>query len=176
VSAAATRLHRVVSGFRPVAEDLLADVSRIDLFGVTDDGQAVLALVGDRGDDLTLVARALAQREWLTPRLADWRKLAPNLGLRPDARVRALVLCPEFGAEARAAARAVGPGIALVTWRYLRNGSDADLFLEPIAPAPPVAAAGADRPEPESPSPSPFRSGLSESDLGLTPAERAEFD
>jgi hypothetical protein len=177
VSAVATRLQRVVPGYRRVADDLLADGSRIDLFGVAD-GQAVIALVGGPGDDLILVARALAQREWLAPRLADWRKLAPNLGLRADARVRALVVCPEFGAEARAAARAIGAGIGLVTWRTLRNGSDADLLLEPIAAAPPPGAAdgttGSERREPERPSA--FRSGLSESDLGLTAAERAEFE
>jgi hypothetical protein len=160
-----------------VAEDLLADVSRIDVFGVGAEGQAVIALVGDRGDDLVLVARALAQREWLAPRVADWRKLAPGLGLHADARVCALVVCPEFGAEARAAARAVGPGIGLLTWRHLRNGADADLLLEPVAPFAWTAEDAMAEPGRREPgSTSVFRSGLSESDLGLSAAERAEFD
>jgi hypothetical protein len=167
------RLHCVVPGYRPAAADLLADASRIDLFGVSADGDAVIALVGGRGDDLVLVARALAHREWLTPRLADWRKLAPGLGLDADARIRALVLCPQFDAEALAAARAVGPAVELVTWRYLRNGADADVLLEAIGPA----DAPSQEPDRRDREPVPtFRSGLSESDLGLTAAERAEFD
>jgi len=36
-----------VPGFRPVAEELLADASRIDVFGVSSDGEAVIALLGD---------------------------------------------------------------------------------------------------------------------------------
>jgi hypothetical protein len=167
----ASRLHLVIPEFRPVAEDLLADVSRMDVFGVGGDGSPVLALLGDAGDDLTLVARALAQREWLAPRVDDWLKLAPDLGLRPGASVQAIVLCPEFGPEARAAVRGLEPGtVRLVAWRYLRNGSDAGLLLENITTgpartrsAPPHPAAG-------------FRTGLAESDLGLSDEERADFE
>ena len=163
----------MIPEFRPVATDLLADTSRIDVFGVAEDGSAVLALIGEAGDDLLLVARALAQREWLTPRLPDWRKLAPDLGVVAGAPIQAVVLCPDFGPEASAAARAVEPGaIQLVRWRYLRNGREASLLLEPLEQ--PVDAP---RPAPRAiDSPAPFRSGLSESDLGLSDEERVDFE
>lgn len=169
----AASLERVIPGFRPVATDMLADTSRIDVFGVAEDGKAVLALIGEAGDDLLLVARALAQREWLAPRLPDWRKLAPDLGVVAGAPIQAVVLCPDFGTEASAAVRAVEPGaIQLVRWRYLRNGRDASLLLEPLA-----KPAEAPEPAPRAvETPAPFRSGLSESDLGLSDEERAEFD
>lgn len=162
----------MVPGFRPVAEDLLAHTSRIDVFGLAGDGAAVLALIGDEGDDLLLVARALAQRAWLAPRLSDWHKLAPSLGLRSDAPVRAIVLCPRFSSEARDAAGAVSDGVQLVLWRALRNGHAADLFLEPLERE---AATGEPASAPPQ-APVAFRTGLSESDLGLSAAERAEFD
>ncbi len=169
----AVGLQRVIPGFRPVATDLLADTSRIDVFGVAGDGSAVLALIGEAGDDLLLVARALAQREWLAPRLPDWQKLAPDLGVVAGAPIQAVVLCPDFGPEASAAVRAVEPGaIQLVRWRYLRNGSDAGLLLEPL-----VTPLGTPQPAPQAvDSSAPFRSGLSESDLGLSDEERAEFE
>lgn len=170
LAAVAARLHQVVPGFRPVAEDLLGDTSRIDVFGVADDGTAVIALIGSDGEDLTLVARALAQREWLAPRLSDWLKLAPHLGVRVDGTPRALVLCPHFGTEARAAARAAG-GVQLVGWHFVRNGSAVDLLLDPLPPEP-----GPARPAQAPPPPAPFRTGLSDADLGLSDAERADFD
>lgn len=170
----AARLHLVIPQFRPVAEDLLADASRIDVFGVAGDGSPVLALLGDEGEELTLVARALAQREWLTPRIEDWQKLAPDLGVRPGAPIQAVVLCPEFGSEARAAVRALQPGaVRLVTWRFVRNGSEADLLLSPVSSRPPGSPeAGAPEPHPATG----FRTGLSESDLGLSDTERADFE
>jgi len=175
LTALSARLPGVIPGFRALATDLLADSSRIDVFGVTDDGVAVLALIGDAGDDLVLLARALAQREWLAPRLADWLKLAPDLGLRSGEPVRAVVLCPSFGPEVRAALRSLEPGaVELVAWRFLRNGSDADLLLDPLCPAP-ASPGPAVRPG-ELESPSSFRTGLSERDLGLSDAERAEFE
>ncbi len=169
----AAGLHRVIPEFRPVATDLLADTSRIDVFGLAGDGSAVLALIGEAGDDLLLVARALAQREWLAPRLPDWQKLAPDLGIVAGTTIQSVVLCPDFGPEASAAARATPSGaIQLVRWRYLRNGSDAGLLLEPL-----VTPLGTPQPAPRAiDSPAPFRSGLSESDLGLSDEERAEFE
>ena len=167
----AARLHAVVPGFRPLASDLLADRSRIDVFGVAEDGGPVLALIGQDGEELILLARALAQREWLAPRLPDWLKLAPDLGVRSELPVRALVLCPGFGPESQAALGSLeGGSVQLVAWRYVRNGSEGDLLLEPLAPA------GGGPPGPDVPdAPAGFRTGLTERDLGLSEAELAEF-
>lgn len=172
----AARLHQVVAGFRPVAEDLLADASRIDIFGVAGDGSAVLVLLGEREQEaLVLLARALAQREWLAARLPDWLKLAPDLAVRADAPVRVVLLCPRFGSEAIAAARAVDRGpLDLVAWRFVQNGSEADVLLEPVGPGAPRA--GLPVPAEPSAAESAFRTGLSEADLGLSAEERAEFE
>ena len=174
IRSVAARLHLVVKGFQPIAQDLLADTSRIDVFGVAGDGAAVLALLGEEDEALTLLARALAQRAWLAPRLADWLKLAPDLGVRPDAAVQALLLCPRFGPEALAAAGTVDRStLRLVTWRFVRNGSHADVLLEPVG-APPLSSQAPAPAEPASPSA--FRTGLSEADLGLSDEELAEFE
>lgn len=176
IRSVAARLHLVVKGFRPIAQDLLADTSRIDVFGVAGDGAAVFALLGQEDEALTLLGRALAQRAWLAPRLADWLKLAPDLGVRPDGAVQALLLCPRFGPEALAAAGAVDPStLQLVTWRFVRNGSHADVLLEPVA-----AMSRSQSPEApartEAAAPSAFRTGLSQADLGLSDDELAEFE
>lgn len=175
IQSIAARLHHVVPGFRPIAQDLLADASRIDVFGAADDGAAVLALLGEReADALALLARAVAQREWLVAHLPDWLKLAPDLGVRSGAPVQAVVLCPHFGTEAVAAARAVDRGpLQLVTWRCVRNGSEADVLLERLFPAGPAGAAA---PASGTRAASGFRTGLSDADLGLSPEERAEFE
>lgn len=173
-------LHQIVPGFRPIAGDLLADHSRIDLFGVDAEGRGVLALLGEREEDaLLLLGRVLAQRAWVQARLADWRKLAPELPVRPDSPVYGVLLCPGFGSEARAAAAALPPGaVRLVSWRYVRNGAGADALLEAVGSAAPPPARLPANPEPRrAPATgSGFRTGLTDQDLGLSDAERAEFE
>lgn len=178
IRAVASRLDHVVEGFRPIAEDLLAEASRIHVFGVDGDGSAVLALLGEHEEDaLLLLARALAQRQWLATRLPDWLKLAPGLGVRPEAPVQAVVLCPRFGAEAVAAAGAVDRAPPhLVTWRFVRNGSDGDVLLDLVFPAAPGTVSGREGRAEPSPGPNGFRTGLSDADLGLSAEERAEFE
>ncbi|MGH0032232.1 MAG: hypothetical protein ACQGVC_20770 [Myxococcota bacterium] len=182
--AIAGRLHGLVVGYRPVAEDLLADRSRVDLFGVDGEGRGVIVAVGEREEDaLLLVARVLAQRSWVAERLPDWLKLAPDLGVRPELPPAAWILCPGFGSEARTAAAALPAGAAhLATWRFVRNGSGSDVLIEPLEPQPadagPSATAGPDAAaaRPGRRAGSDFRTGLSDQDLGLTDEEIAEFE
>ena len=182
LNAVAGGLHQQVAGFRRLAEGLLAEESRIDLVGVDEDGAAVIVSVGEANDALMRVGRLLAQRRWLEPRLADWLKLAPSLGVRPELPIRAVLVCSGFGAEVRAATAAVGAEwLQLVRYRGLRNGAGPDLLLE-ADDADGPALASSDPPPPAGEGealetrPASFRTGLSDADLDLTSAERAEFD
>ena len=166
------RIDELAPGLRIVAEGLLGVEARIDFVGVETSGRVVLVIVGTDEEDLALVGRALAQRAWVEARLRDWLQLAPGLGMRPESGVRVWLLAPRFGAESLAAARAAG-GVLLGTYRCVRNGGvDTDALVEALtegsdldAPAcvPPRAAAQ-------------FRTGLDDAELGLTAAERREFD
>lgn len=175
------RLGHAVPGLRVLAEKLLGADSTIDFVALEPTGRVVLILVGDRDDDLELVARGLAQRAWVSARLSDWTQLAPNLGLTPDAEVRVVLACPAFGAEASTALRALGSDVmTAVTYRCVQNGVGFEVLLEhPFAMDPEPAGEpveSAKPPAPTSSDPPSFRSGLSDADLGLTPEERSEFD
>ena len=175
------RLGHAVPGLRLLAEGLLGADSTIDFVALEPTGRVVLILVGDHGDDLELVARGLAQRAWVSARLGDWAQLAPNLGLRPDAEVRALLACPAFGAEASAAVRALGSGVmSAVTYRCVQNGVSFEVLVEhPFAMDPDPAdepESSSHEPDAASSSSPRFRTGLSDADLGLTPEEQREFD
>ena len=166
------RLDALIPGLQLIAEDVLGAETRIDLVALDPQGRATLVLVADPGRELERVADALAQREWLAPRLADWRKLAPQLRLRPEAGTLALVVGSQFGSRARAVARALGEGVCeLVVARAVRNGTATGLLLEPLREAP-------ERPAllRESGTRSLFRSGLTDAQLGLSPEERREFE
>ena len=153
-----------------LAEDLLGERTKIDLVGVEPGGRAVLVLVGQAGEDAALVTRALAQRAWVEARVGDWLKLAPGLEFRVPASVRAILLCPAFDPETVAAATSLGPEvIELATYRQLPNGGQSSLLLERVTrPESPLDASA-------TPGHAPFRSGLTESDLNLTPEEVSEF-
>jgi hypothetical protein len=163
---------------RVIAEDVLGADATIDWVALEPGGRVVAVLVGESGQDLELVARALAQRAWLEPRIRDWLQLAPRVGLRPEAGVRALLVCPGFRSEAIAAARALGPDVlTLASYRCVRDRSGVSVLLEPIERAPEETAAGGAEPlPPPGPAPEPFRTGLSDLDLGLTAEERHEFE
>jgi hypothetical protein len=113
--------------------------ARIDFVAVEPPGRVVLILVGEDGEDLELIGRALAQRAWVEPRLRDWIQLGPNLGLMPNAGVRAILLCPAFRAETLAAIASAhspqtlparpGPQ-ALPAFRTGLTGDDLDLSDE----------------------------------------------
>ena len=134
-----------------------------------------LILMGEEGEDLELVGRGLAQRAWVEARLCDWLQLAPDLGLRADARVKALLECPSLRPETLAAAGQLDPEIlGLAVYRCVRNGASIETLVEPVTVTPPEAEAPVDEPEPL-PVPS-FRTGLSDSDLGLSSEERSELE
>ncbi|MFQ5415798.1 MAG: hypothetical protein ACE5FL_01995 [Myxococcota bacterium] len=176
------RLGHAVPGSQLIAEGLLGADAPIDFVAVEPDGRVVLVLVGGHGDDLELVGRGLAQRAWVTARLGDWAQLAPNLGLRRDAPVRVLLLCPDFGRESRTAVFALGRAVlAAGVYRCIQNGAgfevvvehlDADVDESPPREEPP----GNQRSGDERPESAPFRTGLTDADLGLTPEERREFE
>lgn len=166
------RLDELTPGLRIVAESLLGAEARIDFVGVEASGRVVLVIVGTDEEDLALVARALAQRAWVEARLRDWLQLAPSLGARAEAGVKVWLLAPRFRGESLAAARAAG-GIALASYRCVRSASGAsDALLEAFADA-----AEADARAPGLPrAPAQFRTGLNDAELGLTAAERREFE
>ena len=158
---------------RVIAEEVLGADASIDWVALEPGGRAVVVLVGEAGQDLELVARALAQRAWLEPRIRDWLQLAPRIGLRPEAGVRALLICPVFRGEALAAARSLGPEVlSLASYRCIRDGSGVSVLLESVGLAP----GASDVAEAPPPAPEPFRTGLTDLDLGLTPEERREFE
>jgi hypothetical protein len=166
------RIDELAPGLRLLAEGLLGAETRIDFVGVEASGRAVLVIVGTQEDDLALIGRALAQRAWVEARLGDWLQLSPGLGVRPEAGVRVWLLAPRFGSESLAAARAAG-GIALASYRCVRTANGAtDALVERLADGsePETRAAAAPR------STAQFRTGLNEVELGLTAAERREFD
>jgi hypothetical protein len=142
---------------RILAEDLQGLESRIDFIGVAPGGGAVVALIGRDEPDLSLVARGAAQRAWVAARLVDWLKLAPGLGVDPEAPVRLMLFAPAFGGEARAAARAL-QGLAgeLCIYRALRRADTVSIIVEPFE-RPPLNVTRAR-----------FRTGLSDAQLGFS--------
>jgi hypothetical protein len=162
------RLGEIIPSLHLIAESLLGADSLIDFVGVEPSGRVVVILVGAEGEDLELVGRALAQRAWVEPRVRDWIKLAPNLGIRPGAGVRVVLLCASFHAETQAAAAALGADtLHLARYRCLRNGSALEIMLEPSSratPTPPSRPAPTDLP--------PFRTGLTDDDLASTAHEK----
>lgn len=171
------RLGHVVPGGRLIAEGLLGVDARIDFVAVGPDGRVVLVLVGEHGEDLELVGRGLAQRAWVAARLGDWAQLAPDLGLRRDAPVHALLLCPSFGAESRAAVSAAGRAVlSSAVYRCIQNDAGFEVVIEHVGVDDDEALAAAEPKCDEHPKSPPFRTGLSDAVLGLTPEERREFE
>ena len=160
---------------RILAEDILGADTSIDFIAVDPEGRVVLVLIGEEGEDRGLLTQALAERAFVRPRLRDWLQLAPNLGVSATAPVVVHLLCPAFSPETRSAAQDLGPDVVdLFSLRCVRNGSEATVLLEPLAPAslpagrqPAVKTTSERLPR--------FRSGLSADDLGLTQQEIREF-
>jgi hypothetical protein len=168
---------------------ILGADARIDFVGVQPGGRLTAGLVGDAGQDLALVARGIAQTEWLEVRIPDWLQLSHHLAVRPDLAVQAILLCPGFRPEALTAARALGERLRLATYRWVRSATSTEPLLEILASDEPDAAEEGDElafepvqvPAPRATAraaatPESFRTGLSDEDLGLTPEELSEFD
>jgi hypothetical protein len=189
--ASAAELRREISqqlpqldpGLRLVAEDVMGLASPIDLVAIGARGEVVLLLLALEGEnDAALLTRCLAQRAWLTPRVRDWAKLAPELELSTEAPVRAILLAPAFGAETRAAAASLRSGVVqLVRYVSIRAGGQRGLLLEPIAGESrnqgrhTPGLGNRNSPEMRSTLPG-FRSHLSDSDLGVKPGPEEPFD
>ena len=165
------RLPEPWPALRVVADELLAAETAIDWVAADAQGSAVAVLVGEAGRDVELVGRALAHRAWLEPRLRAWVQLAAPGALRPEAGVRALVLCPAFGAEALAAASAGGGAVSLGVYRCVRDGTGLHVLLEPLG-----APAGVAAREPAAALPEPFRTRLTDRDLGLGNDDPSEVE
>jgi hypothetical protein len=175
------RLGHAVPGAQLIAEGIRGADSTIDFVALEPGGAVVLVLVGAHDEDLELIGRALAQRAWVAPRLRDWAQLAPSLGLRADAPVRALLLCPAYRPESRMAIDALGRSVlAAGLYRCIHNGSGTEVVIEHVgfAEADEAPATPARTPEPAAAEPpaAPFRTGLTDADLGLTPEEKREFE
>lgn len=165
-------LGAVVPGWRPLAGGILGADERIDWVGTDAGGRVVVALLAEGGDDLALVARGLAQRDWVAARIRDWAQLAPEAGLVPDAGVCLVLVAPRFRPAALAAVRALGESeVVCAALHFVRNGSALSALLEPVR-EPRASTLPATAPAPAAA----FRTGLSDADLDLTPEERAEFE
>jgi len=162
------------SPLRPVAARMLGLDAELDLVALDGEGGAVVVRVAEPGEELAALGDLVAQCAWLAPRLDDWRRLSPGLGLAPERGARGLLVAPGFGPRARAAAGAL-PGIALARVLALEWDGRTALALELLSDG--EAARSARRPEPPEPArsaPAPsepgapaFRSGLRDEDLGL---------
>lgn len=180
-------LRRTSPDWRVVAEGFLAATSPIDLLAIGARGELIGLRAAASGpvDGARLLARALSDLAWLTPRIEDFHKLAPELGLRPLAPPCVALFAPDFDAEVLGAAThlsgLLGPDrIALTRYRALRQQGQLTLLLEPVGEqAPRTAAPLPDDlliapPRPSSPlvdppSPSAFRTGLTDADLRTEP-------
>jgi hypothetical protein len=90
-----------------VAEQVVGLEGEIDAVARDARGRAVAIRVAEPGSDLAAFTDLLAQRDWLEPRLRDWLKLSPGLGIRPELGVAGLLLAGEFDARTVAAARSI---------------------------------------------------------------------
>ena len=93
-----------------VAEQMVGLEGEIDAVARDGRGRAVAIRVAEPGQDLAAFTDLLAQRDWLEPRLRDWLKLSPGLGLKPELGVAALLLAGDFDPRTVAAARSVREG------------------------------------------------------------------
>jgi hypothetical protein len=124
-AAAPSPLHAALSQLEqplePVVEGILGLDTRIDAIARDAGGRAWAILRCEPDRAAARLTEGLAQCSWLEPRLDDWLKLAPELGIRPEAGVGLVLLCTAFDAHTRAAARTLGRNrVRLVTLRPSR--------------------------------------------------------
>jgi hypothetical protein len=119
-----------------VAEQMVGLEGEIDAVARDARGRAVAIRIAESGQDLAAFTDLLAQRDWLEPRLRDWLKLSPGLGLKPELGVAALLLAGEFDPRTVAAARSVREGdLRLARLLAFDWEGTLQLVLEPESPA-----------------------------------------
>jgi len=178
-------LLRRDGSWRVIAEELLAESSRIDLLVRGAEGELVVIRIGAAEEDAALLTRLLSDRAWLAPRIEDWMKLAPELDLDPTAGIRGLLVCPDFGRETCLATTGLPErSMELLRYRFLAQQGRLVACLEPVSPGilPDPASVSEDEeivgrpsrhdletdPAPvDPPRPSRFRTGLRDADLGM---------
>jgi hypothetical protein len=126
------RLRSGDPSLRILAEDFLASESTIDLLAVGDQGELVSIRIGRPGEDAELLTRSLSDLTWLRPRTRNLQKLLPGLGIEASAHARSILLCPDFGAETRAAIENLAShSIQLMVYRCYRRHGQLGVILEP---------------------------------------------
>ena len=178
------QLRRFDPTIRVIAETFLAETTPIDLLAVGGEGEVISIRIAREADDADALTKSLADLTWLRPRLSDFLKLAPGLGIEPSAEPRAMLFCPQFGQETRAAVEYFpSRSIELLTFQCFRQQGHLSVLFEAwIPPDPRRRAAGElasfeaesrraestmERRPPlaDAPSRSNFRTGLTDVDL-----------
>jgi hypothetical protein len=128
----------------PLVEQVTGLEGKIDLVARDGRGGAVAVSLAAEGQDLIALADLLAQCDWLRPRLRDWLKLNPALGVNPELGVRGLLLAQEFGPRTVAVARSVGRDeLALGRVSAFEWQGGLQLAVEPLALGAPRSASPA---------------------------------
>lgn len=144
-----------------LAQGVLGAAGRIDWVARLAGGR-VAVVIDARSDPVAALGRALMERSWLAPRVADWARLAPERGLSPERGAGALLVGGRLPDALRAAAAEAGVELlelVRVDGRWRRPDG---ATVAPPVPAPLLAASPAGTPAepPAAPLRSVFRSGL----------------
>jgi hypothetical protein len=107
LAALAGLLAALPDPLHPLVEQVAGLDADIDLVARDGRGRAVAVRLAAAGEDLAALGDLLAQCDWLRPRLRDWLKLNPGLGVQPELGVRGLLLAAEFDPRTLAAARSM---------------------------------------------------------------------
>jgi hypothetical protein len=163
---------------RPLAENVLTAVRRIDLVALNADGIAHTILFAEDGEDPAALTHAVAASAWLSARLSDWQQLAPDAGINAGAPARAVVVAARFHPDTLALADLLGSEhvrLLVVPAEPVSAPAPERPALEdaptPVSPEPPPATAlAAPVAQALPPEPSRFRTGLVAADLGFVTA------
>jgi hypothetical protein len=144
----------------------------IDLVARDGRGRVVAVRLAGAGEDLAALTDLVAQCAWLAPRIGDWLKLSPALGVQPELGVSGLLLASQFDPRTVATARALPAGdISLARVSAFEWQGGLALALEPLEGSeptrPPVARALSDVGPEVAALESRFRTGLGDDELGL---------